>query len=597
MASNLPSTPFHNLAISLSGGGYRAASFHLGFLSYLSSIQWEGVSFLERVQILSTVSGGTFTGVCYATTIAEGKAFKDCYVRLYKQISEVDLIEEGLKKLEDFKTWKSPKSRSLINAFSLVYFEKFEGNKFSFLFDNETHLKEIIFNATEFSYGLPFRFQKTANVDRVNNQVNHFDIPFESIVEEQNEFAFLGNSQVNVPLAAIKEIHLSDILAASSCFPMGLEPINFPSDFRHDNSTILNSLKESYRPDLWGNKCKFPIGLMDGGIVANQGIDSVFWAERRMRSNSGDPNKRINEKENVIDLYIISDVSSPFMDGYVKTKEKPFKFLRNLSFRSFIWSGLIFFILGVVLVFLADRCQNPCLSFYAGFLTSIFFLISLLSFILSDFFNWLLKLFKVPGFFLKKLTHFSKMKFGVYETLIRNRITSVVSMVSDVFMKQIRRKEYDRVYNDKSWKRRLIMNAIYELTNKKLRFRNKKKSVLLSKNLENTSQLIIKTAERAKRMGTTLWFTPQQLKDSADRRSMLNTLIACGQFTICYNLMEYIELVMWKDKCENGYNNYSQELKSEIQQLYDQLANDWQKFNNNPYWMVDEYNACAGIKK
>lgn len=596
MESNLPNTPFRNLAISLSGGGYRAASFHLGLLSYLSSIRWKDVSFLERVQILSTVSGGTFTGVCYATTIAEGNAFKDCYIKLYKHMNRVDLIEEGLKKLEDFKTWKSPKSRSLINAFSIVYFEKFEKNTFSILFKNETHLKEIIFNATEFRYGLPFRFQKTSHLENALNQVNQLDIPMDSIVEEQNEFAFLGNRQVNIPLAAINEIHLADIIASSSCFPMGFEPINFPSDFRHDNSPNLDSLKESYGTDQWGNKCKFPIGLMDGGIVANQGIDSVFWAEQRMRYHSGDLDKPIWKKENAIDLYIISDVSSPFMDGYLKNEERPFKSWRNWSFKSFVWWGLILLVLGLVPIFLADRYNNSSFSFYAGFVTSLLFLFGFLSFFLSNIFSWLLKTFKVPEFFLERLTRFSKLKFGIYETLIKNRISSVKSMVLEVFMKQIRRKEYDRVYNDRSWSCRLIMNAIYELTNKQLRFRNKKKEVVLSKELEFPSQLIIQTAERAKGMGTTLWFTPQELKDSADRRSMLNTLIGCGQFTICYNLMEYIELVLWRDKCENGYNNYSPELKSEIQQLYDQLSIDWQKFNNDPYWMVDEYNNRAGIK-
>ncbi|MBP6979179.1 MAG: patatin-like phospholipase family protein, partial [Lentimicrobiaceae bacterium] len=66
MKSHLPLAPFENLALSLSGGGYRAAAFHLGLLTYLSSVKWKDKSLLERVRILSTVSGGTFTGVCYA---------------------------------------------------------------------------------------------------------------------------------------------------------------------------------------------------------------------------------------------------------------------------------------------------------------------------------------------------------------------------------------------------------------------------------------------------------------------------------------------------------------------------------------------------
>src|SRR5688572_32963733 len=48
------------LGLSLSGGGYRAAAFHLGTLKKLSEM---GV--LERVDVLSTISGGSITGAAY----------------------------------------------------------------------------------------------------------------------------------------------------------------------------------------------------------------------------------------------------------------------------------------------------------------------------------------------------------------------------------------------------------------------------------------------------------------------------------------------------------------------------------------------------
>ena len=55
MNANLPKAPFQNLALSLSGGGYRAASFHLGLMTYLSSVHWRGKTLLERIRIISTV--------------------------------------------------------------------------------------------------------------------------------------------------------------------------------------------------------------------------------------------------------------------------------------------------------------------------------------------------------------------------------------------------------------------------------------------------------------------------------------------------------------------------------------------------------------
>lgn len=307
MKSYLPLEPFKNLVLSLSGGGYRAATFHMGLMTYLSSVVWGKKSLLERVRIISTVSGGTFTGVCYATTIAKNKTPSDFYDKMYRFFCEEDIIDKGLKKLEDFENWDSKKDRSLINALSLIYFEEFEKETFAILFDKNSHLKEIIFNATEFNYGLPFRFQKT------------------SMVSDNRLYAYYGNKQVNMAPAAIREVRLADVIAASSCFPMGFEPINFPNDFRHKESPHLEDLKESFMADKWGKRYKFPIGLMDGGMVDNQGIDSVINAEKRMRNYKDDLEEYASKDVKAIDLYIISDVSSPYMVPYIITKEKKLK--------------------------------------------------------------------------------------------------------------------------------------------------------------------------------------------------------------------------------------------------------------------------------
>jgi hypothetical protein len=571
MNAHLPKNPFDTLALSLSGGGYRAASFHLGLMTYLSSLQWKDTTLLEKVRVISTVSGGTFTGVCYASALANGQTLDDCYKKLYRFMSEVDLIEEGLQSLSDFAHWNSPKTRSLINAFSKVYFDKLEPDTFASLFTNEIHLKELIFNATEFSYGLPFRFQRCQQSP------------------EEYKYAYLGNRQVNMPFEAIKEVRLSDIIAASSCFPMGFEPINFPDDFRHENSPILDTLKESDQTDQWGNKCDFPIGLMDGGIVDNQGIDSVLWAEKRMKEYKVDLKKFISEDETVIDLYIISDVASPFMDSYLRTKEKPFNLIRKLSFKSFLWYGIISILLGAGAVAMAIFTDPRWLDFLGGALAALFLLFGGVSIFLSRIFSWALKKFEVPAFFAKKIKHFTGLKFGIYETLISNRIKSVISMVSEVFMKQVRRQEYGRAYNDPKWKNRLIMNGIYELTSQHTLYRNREKKDVLSKDLKDVSTALMKAAEKAKSMGTTLWFTPDELQ--GEKENMLNSLIACGQFTACFNLLEYIEKVLWNKYNKPEYDNYPEQLKMEIKELFNQMLSDWKTFNKDPYWMIKSFSV------
>jgi len=570
MENRLPKEPFKNLALSLSGGGYRAASFHLGLITYLDSITWQGTSLLKRVRIISTVSGGTFTGVCYAAAAASNLTLKECYDKLYRFLSNVDVIDKGLKRLEDFGNWDSKKSRSLINALSLVYFDEFEQNTFASLFDGDPHIKEIIFNTTEFTYGLPFRFQKTA-------------------VENDTYLnAYYGNKQVNMPLEALREIRLADVIAASSCFPGGFEPINFPNDFFHKESPNLDVLRESQFEDKWGKKCTFPIGLMDGGIVDNQGIDSVINAEKRMRKYKGVLEKFASKDVKAIDLYIISDVSSPFMNSYVKTEEKLSKGWRGLSFRKFLLIGIILLVLALIMILAAFSTVNPFVLFISGFIASISIVTGVFFLFLSNIFSWAIRKFEVPEYFIKKFSVFTKMKFGVYETLIKNRITSVVSMVSEVFMKQVRRQEYGRVYNDKEWSPRLIMNAIYELSPKDKKETDDNERIFQSESIGTPGDELTNTAKIADDVGTTLWFTSEELTDNPEKRSVLNSLIACGQFTGCYNLIVYIEKTLWGKDYSDSYQNYPEEIKENIKNLHDRLLSDWKKFNKYPYWLMDE---------
>ena len=53
-------TDLNNIAISFSGGGYRASAFHLGSLDLLDK-----VGLRENVTMLSTVCGGSITGGIY----------------------------------------------------------------------------------------------------------------------------------------------------------------------------------------------------------------------------------------------------------------------------------------------------------------------------------------------------------------------------------------------------------------------------------------------------------------------------------------------------------------------------------------------------
>ena len=118
----------------MSGGGYRAAAFHLGAMSYLNQCQWQGKNdtvpsnLLDHIKMISTVSGGTITGVVYAITKAEDEPFGDFEKRLTDTLAKVDLEKESLEKLKIGADWgESKRKKNLINAFAEIYHARFTG--------------------------------------------------------------------------------------------------------------------------------------------------------------------------------------------------------------------------------------------------------------------------------------------------------------------------------------------------------------------------------------------------------------------------------------------------------------------------------------
>ena len=91
-------------------------------------------------------------------------------------------------------------------------------------------------------------------------------------------------------------------------------------------------------------------------------------------------------------------------------------------------------------------------------------------------------------------------------------------------------------------------------------------------------------ATEASGFGTTLWFTEDQMLSD-----MLEKLIATGEFTMCYNMIEYLESLMKEP--DNGFAALTQEKQDAIQDLYKQCLNDWARFKMDPMFMVNEMRA------
>ncbi|MCZ8214935.1 MAG: patatin-like phospholipase family protein, partial [Cyclobacteriaceae bacterium] len=216
MNPTIPKNPLSKIALSCSGGGYRAASFHLGAMAYLNKLKFQGKPLLENVKLISTVSGGTITGAVYALMKQDGKSFEEIYKFLLTNLRHLDLVKAGIEKLDPAKALNNPyKRKNLINAFAELYDQHFtSGATFEKFNHMRSHLDAVVFNSTEFNNGINFRFRN-------------------------KDTGFFGNHEIRIEPAAAQEVKVADAVAASACFPGGFEPMIWPHDFIHEHSPNL----------------------------------------------------------------------------------------------------------------------------------------------------------------------------------------------------------------------------------------------------------------------------------------------------------------------------------------------------------------------
>jgi predicted acylesterase/phospholipase RssA len=560
--STISPTPLAKIALSCSGGGYRAASFHLGTMSYLNRLQYQNKPLLENVTMLSTVSGGTITGIVYSLQKQEGKTFDDVYHFLMDKLKNLDLLKLGIEKLNPGAPWQNPyKQKNLINAFAELYDEHFTNHATFAALDNMTcHLEAVAFNSTEFDHALNFRFRNKGT-------------------------GFFGNFYLRVTNAQGREIKLADAMAASSCFPGGFEPILWPGDFIHDGADNLIAIKD-----------EAPTGLMDGGIYDNQGIDSIL--------------KYKDAEVPYFDLVLISDVASPYMNPYKPVPDVPKKGILTMTVgqaRKRIKLINTLLDIGMPLL-VAITALLPLHWDYANTTRTGLCIGAAASILLG----WLVKLFvfgkgkklvshlwqfiqnKIPPFYWQKLSAFKLDELSIHraEPLLFDRLNSLISLLLDVFLKVVRRLNYNILYSDDRLRFRRMSNLIKELTEEDYTNRSKRPVDRIEKTAAwraNSSQRepydvtvgkkIKQVAEEAGSFGTTLWFTD---KDQLD--DMLNKLVATGQFTLCYNMIEYLEILILGG--DNGFDNLPAETRDALRDVLAQCKDDWARFQDDPLFMV-----------
>jgi len=611
-------SPFQSIALCFSGGGFRAAAFSLGVLSYLNKVKIKGAegeaSLLSHVNFIASASGGTITNLLYSSYLFkyshETEAYRRCYAKLYNDMKGEALLEKATEILANSEKWDQPgisKQRNVINAFSRVYdMELFDGETFDIFWKGSPKRDfSVCLNATEFTRGISFRFQHESNpslFSYAGNNYLHFD---------RDKKEVMG------------KVKLADILAASSCFPSGFEPIIYPEDFAYNNqssgkSVTVEELKSAVKLKDYNNienPITESIGLMDGGVTDNQALYSAMYADERRRKKGIRP----------FDLIMINDVTSYFMkpyevktQGYTSNTEKNLNYYLNkvTGFVKWVkWIQVIFIsilLLSVAGIVLLERPWLDSMFYFLsgfsvlgiGIMTGLQYLINLhpkMKEYLSENRDEAIKKLideksevKFSESVISNLLAFLKeTKFSILRQMIMSRLNSVITMTVEVNLKQVRRLIYSLFYENEIWNNRRASSFIYELSPKNEASRRDKmehpQSSDTTRYLTDADKILLldlgtkipEIADAASKMGTTLWFVEEEVKSQ-----IMDKIIQCGQFTACANLLEYTLTLIRQE--EASKLNFDNQTLNRLKAIKDILESDWNAFRENPDFYFKE---------
>ena len=529
-----------NIGMAFSGGGYRAATYDLGTLSFLNSIRLEdGRTLLECVKVLTSVSGGSIPALKYMLACAKGQPVDEMIHELFSFLCNGDLITPAL---QSFRAEKANRDASGIKIMADVYDKcLFDGATMGDLIDNIDRIpvKDYTALATDFDNSLPFRFRITSG---------------HTTTGERLRYGIFGNGSNVIGRSVIPHIRLGEAMACSSCFPSGFEPMMFPDDF-----------KVSQQPDIAGNIHK-RFGIMDGGIIDNQGIDPILLAESRL-NNSRTDNSRTDK---ALDLIIISDVAdSDVNEPYAPCEQMLPQWMGHLTIGRLRNYGLISEGVAIALFAVALVFGN---GFWLGVMTVILAIVTLLNVVGSMLKN---KAFgAIEKTFIGNRARFiSHLKFASAEAMLMNRAKSLITLSSEVFLNRLRQMNYDAIYSDSAWQNRIITSNVHELhPDEKW---EKKRSSQDPKTVELIpSDAMLQNSVQAASMGTTLWFTPE---DKA--AGMPQALLAAGQYNMCRDLLSYIYHIEKDPTNTSDGHCLLIACKPQIQEA-------WNRFQRDPQWMV-----------
>lgn len=469
------------IALCLSGGGYRAAAFHLGTLSTL-----EDLGLRENVKVLSSLSGGAVFSACYAISLCKGENFADFSHRFHEILRTQNPMAEAFKKLPD--SGSDTKPPSLIRAMADAYSDKnlIGQTRFGELMASDAVPDDLIFGATEFTSGMAFRFQLSR---RSNPHVGN-------------------RPPLNIATEATEDLRVADIVAASSCFPAAFEPMIFPDDFSWTEPL------EQVRDHLTEELCD-GVPLMDGGIYDNQAVDGAMAVYRRSGMSAG--------------LLLVCDSSPRAANLYeppssTKRGGPTLRTLRRIGWAFFAGS----LISASALFFKAfTEIRENDFDIFDSLLFGLPVLVCLGL-------AWTLRLIdqrvSIEQDRIRDATsvalwpNISQLRLLDFIDLVNARLLSLVSLTSDIFMKRVRSLIQTSLRIGPRFRRRVISNQIYDLD-------SVDRSAYKEHPWLRPKEHLVAMAKEAEAMPSILWFNNQR---------ELDNLVLCGRATTCQSLLLFL---------------------------------------------------------
>lgn len=503
------SSVFDRIALSLSEGGFRATAYSLGTLKTLYLL-----GLLDRVHLLSTASGGTIAGAYYAMRRKKGDDFSHIYHDLYRYLEQDQLLPTALARWEqNIAEAQRPK---LIQAFADAYAQDLFGSTPLGLFWEDSsffHLQTVIFGATELYSGLTFRFQHGAYLPTPKNS---------------KDGAYLvGNGNVRLPAQYARQLRLADVVAASSCFPGGFEPLIMPDDFLPREANILRGM---------GKKTPPRIALLDGGIYDNQGIESLLLANERNAKHAANAQQTLPPEQAQLlqptTLFLVADVSGAEKGIYQAQKPTASPASPTLTQAFGGWLVLLG-LLGLAAYLLSGPFSAP---FAGGILAGL----GLAAVVLTASVVWgwrqLGNMLAHTGRTLPNLVQPRLLRLPLRQLLylLALRLGSTKALLTSVFMRRVRSLNYEQLYRTNSTGKpeaSVLASIIGTIVAEHDRQRGKPKKAITS--VRQQLAAVYPTICLAQKMPTTLWWQ--------NDKPRLPAIVASADITLCYQLLRRFE--------------------------------------------------------